>query len=308
MKISYPKYIALIAILLFCIPAFVIAQEITFTFNPPDSTTSNVFVTNEETHKIIMEESKTNRVDQYEELYLKTDSGFSVTGTLLSTVAFENGEKQEANILSPFVGVPLKYIVDPYGSLDSIVGYPVLQDSLTIGSMADFAEDMPHYYDYEPYFIRVATDWQYQLRDFAGRTFRIGDTLRIVDTVNNIEGTIYITKKVWLAEMTAYDGVDCVVIEYVHSIDMDYSEMYTDAISTYYTDPDYSFLNSDFEVLGDHTDTKGQQIMDPSTMLIYYTREEKTETLQVGMYGGLEMATQVHTIHEAKTVYDIKNK
>lgn len=87
---------------------------------------------------------------------------------------------------------------------------------------------MPQYYDYEPFFITVSTEWDELIGDFVGRTINIGVTLVIVDTVENIDGIRFITKNIRFARLIDYHGSGCVVIEFEHSIDIEYSEMYKD--------------------------------------------------------------------------------
>ncbi len=308
MKISHLNYPGLIALILFCIPAFVIAQEITFTFNPPDSTESASYSTGEKIEISMGEKTVTNNTNKSNELYYKTDSNFVLSSNLISTETYIDGEKQEKSRLSSLVGMNIKYIIGFDGQLDSIEGHSACRDSILNSDFAEFADIMPNYYDYEPFFIRIASEWKSEIGNFAGKTFAIGDTLRIMDTVNNIEGTSLITQKIWFAEMREYDGVNCVVIEYENSIDLLYSEMYMDAIKVAFEDPDDPDSDIGFKILSDHTEVKGKEIMDPSTMLTYYSHEESIELISMLIYGGIQMASQIHTIDESKTDYKFKNK
>ncbi len=307
MRFSQKKLIGLIISIVFILPVIAAAQSVTFTFNPPDSTRARVFLTTNESAIAMMDKTEKKRIDHLEELYLKTDSNFIIKGTLLTTDSYYDEMDTHTTNLSCLIGIPLAYVVDLDGRLDSLDGFQRWQEAFLYGNQDGFAMDMPHYFDYEPFFIRISTDWKNQVGDFVGKTFEIGDTLYITDTVTNIEGTSIIAKKVWFAEMTDYDGFNCVVIEYEHSIDKVYSEIYEDAIRESFSDPELDYLDSDFKVLDDHSEVQGKIIMDPSTMLIFYTYEESMGTLQIRMYGGLNFAAQTNTIEEVKSEYDFKD-
>jgi hypothetical protein len=307
MRFSQPKSIGLIISIIFILPVIAVAQSVTFTFNPPDSTRSTIFATTNETEIAMMNETNKRRIDHYEELYVKTDSNFTVTGTLLTTDSYDDEVDESRTDIAFMIGMPLTYVIDSEGRLDSLVGYERWQQAIFEHNEDGFAMDMPHYFDYEPFFIRITTDWKNQVGDFVGKTFEIGDTIYVTDTVTNIEGTSIIEKKVWFAEMTDYDGARCVVIEYEHSIDMTYSEIYKDALRESFSDPESDYGDPDFEILDDHTDVKGKQIMDPATMLIYYSYEESAETMQIQMFGGLNFAAQTYTVEESKSEYEFKD-
>jgi hypothetical protein len=304
-----PPHLKFLVVLIICIlPIAAWGQQITFTYNPPDSTQSEVILTTEEKVISAMQDYTHKRIDHFREMYVKTDSNYNISRTLINSEAYFNNELQDTSNLSFLIDRPLVYIADFDGHLDSLTGYAKWQDAILSGWHKEFSEDMPHYYDYKPFFVRTLIDWNARLGNFAGRTFAIGDTIQLVDTVINLEGTSIIAKKIWFAEMLNYNGANCVKIEYEHNIDKIYSEEYTQAQNDSIAGSDYDFPKFTSDSLKDHTIVKGRQIINPATMLIYYTNDESTTISSGVMYGGLYLATQQRINKECIVEYEFKKR
>ncbi len=296
----------LLAILIkFLLPNEAPAQGITFTFNPPDSAAGTEYISEIETTTFMFEEETTRTNAQASFLFEKTDTAYILTSILEQSQSLRNGEEVENYEFDALVGLPFILLLDTDGRLDSIIGYEAIRDSITKKDPTGYSQYAPESHEYEPYFINVSRTWKNHIGDFHGKTAEIGDTWNITDTVSNIEYTEINSKTITFTELIEYNETECVLIKFEHSIDLEFTDYYEEALGKMLFESEEP--TEYFELLGGTASMKGKWILDPATMLYYYEHEERTETVQIKVYGGMEVSIQTETISETRTKYENKD-
>jgi hypothetical protein len=92
------------------------------------------------------------------------------------------------------------------------------------------------------------------------------------------------------------------VIEFEYSTDLEFTDYYEEALGKMLFESEEPTEYS--ELLDGAARVKGKSILDPATMLYYYEHEERTETVQIKVYGGMEVSIQTETISETRTKYE----
>jgi hypothetical protein len=295
----------LIIIVLFIVAAHVettSAQEISFTFNPPDSTRAIEYTTKIEDEKAAFGETSSRCNLRSSLLFEQSDTNFVITSVLLDIECIRDGEIDTQNEFSAMQNVPFVMIIDSNLRLDSLANYEEIRDSMITKDPYGTAEYMPETFDYEPLIINASRVWKNHIGDFHGKSAEIGDTWTVVDTINNLNFTEIVEKTITFKELIEYNGIECVVIEFEHLSKLHFTEYYEEAMGRLYLESEEP--TEYFELLGSTIKTTGKWIIDPSTLLYYYEHTEDNETLKMNMYGGMEISVQTRTIAETRTKYE----
>ncbi len=304
-----PPHLKLLIVLIICIlPIAAWGQQITFTYNPPDGSCAISKSSIIDTTTFFGGRRVTKRIFQAKEVNRRMDSNVFLISTILNSEKYIDDEKQDESELDHVIGLPLTYIVDFDGRLDSLAGYEAFRDSIIINQSTEISEYFPQYYDYWPFFIATSQEWNNQTGDFAGKTVKIGDTLILVDTIENLVCTQYIRKTIRFADLIKYGGEECLLIEFEYSIDKDYSEIFSNAFNAFLTKSALYNLDSKAKILEGHVATIGREILDPKTMMIYYRHRESIELTRYQMYGSSIANTQVKRVEENKSEFIPANK
>ncbi len=279
-----------------------IAQEISFTFNPPDSTRATEYTTKIEDGKAAFGETS-SKCNLHSSLLLeKSNANFVITSILHDIECIRDGEIDTENEFSAMQNVPFVMIIDSNFRLDSLANYEEMRDSMITKDPYGTAEYMPETFDYEPVIINASRIWKKHIADFHGKTAEIGDTWTIVDTINNLNFTEIVEKTITFTELIEYNGIECVVIEFEHLSELHFTEYYEEAMGKLYLESEEP--TEYFELLGSTIKSTGKWIIDPATMLYYYEHTEDNETLKMNMYGGMEVSVQTKTVTETRTKYE----
>ncbi|MBD3218311.1 MAG: hypothetical protein GF310_08545 [candidate division Zixibacteria bacterium] len=282
-------------------PSSLTAQEISFTFNPPDSTRATEYTTKVEDEKAAFGETSSKCNLRSSLLFEKSDTNIIITSILHDIECIRDGEIDTENEFSAMQNVPFVMIIDSKLRLDSLANYEEMRDSMITKDPYGAAEYMPETFDYEPVIINASRVWKNHIADFHGKTAEIGDTWTIVDTINNLNFTEIVEKTITFTELIEYNDVGCVVIEFEHLSELRFTEYYEEAMGKLYLESEEP--TEYFELLGSSIKTTGKWIIDPATMLYYYEHTEDNETLKMNMYGGMEISVQSTTVTETRTRY-----
>ncbi len=304
MKLYRIHLISAIAIFIMILSAALPAQEITFTFDPPDSGSVIINSTMIDTMTYVGGQMTSRRtystkVDSY-----KTDTNIIMVNTILNSEKYIDDQLQDESELGPVVGLQLTFYLDFDGHLDSLGGWEAYRDSILKYQSTETSQYFPQYYDYVPFFILVSTEWNNQLGVFIGRTVNIGDSLILTDTIENIDGIQYVTRKFRFTDLVDYGGLGMAGIDFEYSSDKEYSDIFADSLASFLARSFGASGSFKLEILKDHIDLKGRELLQPEQMGAYYINRESLEIMTLRAYGGMDLTIQLKRIEEHKCVFN----
>lgn len=254
------------------------AQEITFTFHPPDSITFLQIQT-------IVKNTDMGQMDTIDEVVelvtrmtiTRTMDGYSVTATPLSITATRNGQPVDDPILALAQNIVVDYHLDKSGKLVKIGGYERLKDIMREIIPAEICEALSAVLNEEALKQRDAAEWNRRIGNFVGMRAIPGDSWAAIDSIPIPTGehvTFYsLTRHGGQAEC---DNHQCVKLVFDYNSDASaLTALANDSLGGLLGRAADSFSSgtSEARIVG-----SGQRLIDPSTMLIYYEVVERTLT------------------------------
>jgi len=262
-----------------------IAQEVTFTFHPPDSITYLQTVTTTKNTEM-GQMGKRDEVMEAEVrvTIMQTGDGYRLIFTPLSMSATRNGQKIDDPMLALFQNIVVEYQLDKDGKLLGISGYEKLMDVMQQLVPAEMIEKLSSVLNEETLKNRDAAEWDGQIGKFIGQTISLGDSWASVDSFPLPSGesiTFYSVTR--FPEQVKCGEHDCVKISFDYNSDIStLSAIVNQTVQKLMGQPADSLpaTPSTGNIVG-----SGERIIDPATMLIQSEYVERTLTTKMTIPG-----------------------
>jgi len=261
------------------------AQEITFTFHPPDSITFLQTLTTTKNTDM----GQRGKLDEVTEVVgrltiMKTSNGYRMTETPLSISATKNGQRVDDPTLALFENIVVEYQLDKDGNLLGISGYEKLVDVMKQLVPAEMLETLSSILNDETLRNRDAAEWNERIGDFIGKMIRLGDSWAGVDSFPLPNGeTIAYYSLTRFPEQVKCGNRDCLRLQFDYNSDASaLSKLVNRDLAKLLGQPAESLppTSSAAKISG-----FGERLVDPHTMLIYSETVERTLTAKTTMPG-----------------------
>jgi len=294
---TIPKAVSIWLISL-CLTGFLIAEKITFKFNPVLEKTC--IATVKKTTKTTIDESKT-RID---ELVVKSrsvihsiPSGFEIVETPISILATRDGKPVLNPVLQLIHTRVIKLVVDHDGHFVYLSGFEGLLDNITAQLKQlppNLTEKLAAALNEETLIKRTANEYNSRIGDFVGSTVEPGETFSFESEVPiACGGTLKYFGIITFDKMTPCGNTQCLRITYDYNSDpkgfenvmgdvFDGMEKATGAAA-----PEFELSNASLT-------GECERLIDPDTMRIYSETIKRTMTFVLSAPGeGKHSSTRV---------------
>jgi hypothetical protein len=264
-------------------------EKVTFRFAPPDGTTFEQTLVQNETvlagarERITYVTRTTSRLR-----FAKTADGYTLTSTPVSITMDLEGEKFEDPLLDFFETLAVTYHLDAGGNIRALEGYEALEERLEKASPDETSfQLMAKLMQPETFVARDKEEWHRRISSFAGRTYEIGSR-----STTEFPITLAVGKRVLFHTVTELVGKEkcgdrvCVRLRFRSDADVPPSverlagERASDAGGE---DVEFSDITMSYT---------GERLIDPATMLIYSETQEWTVRADMAVSGDSMPFTQ----------------
>lgn len=256
--------VACLALLLSLSAARAEDETATFTFSPlvrtmtVEKTASKTSINGEETENSVKEE-------HYRTTAKHTDTGFTLTETLVSASKTTNGDEDTVEpYTQAFLNIDISIDTDPTGKLLAIHGL----DKLSANAKKVFPDD--EYPIYQAIFTEkalqdaIADDWQTQTGVMIGKTVKTGDAWTTKGRMPLPDGKYAtLTTATTVAGFKTVNGKRCVRLTYETSIDL--KALSRAMTNTFKAMPRPEGMKAPVVKVTSYS-LKGERLVDPKTM------------------------------------------
>jgi hypothetical protein len=248
------------------------AQEITFTFNPPDMRYTEI----QKTNKITKVNDKTEKEDLIElttDIYLKkNNNGYTLRQIPIKLNYQRNGEVFQNPIFTFLTNISTTGIIDSMGYLIHVSGYENLIPRAKETLPENIVESLILIANEEAMINKKRAEWNARISEFSGQKVFIGDMFSGEGKFPLPNGEVLTFFSVIKIDDTLeYNNKKCVRIKFKNSSEpedlasfMGYSLEETSQIFDFNKNDE---LTTEIKLSGD-----GERIIDPETMIIQYER------------------------------------
>lgn len=262
-------------------------QSFTFRFNPGEEETTYVQRMSTVRTKDLGDLGK--QVDETRGeasiLIARTESGFHVTATIISTEIFRDGQPVNNPIANALQSIEMTYVLDQDGRLLEVGGVDEALSELFASLPEDAAAAVSKLVNAEMLAAREAAEWNGRIGDFIGATVSLGETWEAEAPFQLPSGTeIPFHTHISFNQPLDCGACDCLEILTAYTSDAsDLAELVSETLSGVVESAGGS--SSASVEFSESIEGSSRRVIDPSTMRIYSERMERTMTMMLEQPG-----------------------
>ncbi|MFH1052422.1 MAG: hypothetical protein V1779_16005 [bacterium] len=261
--------------LIFLFTNTVFSQEITFVFNPPDTSYREILKTTKISF-VNDEKQKEDEINVKTKIEIsKKGHGYELKQSPLFISSKRDGHDFHNPIFMFLTNIPTRGEIDSSGNLTHVIGYEHIIPRAQTELPKEVVEAMMLVANEEAMINKAKAEWNARISEFSGNTFKIGDMLSAQGKfpLPNGEVLTYFSI-IQVAEIVDTLGKKCIKIIFKNSSNSEDLASFlgysVEDVKELFDFNANSGLTTYIKLSGE-----GERVIDPSTMLIYYERTSR---------------------------------